>query len=110
MPTGPQLERLVRRLDRQLNTLEADAIRRLDTALLRALRRLEDEVRAAYAASLAETASAGVALREARARVLLEQVRALLDITSSAQAGTILTTLNGGAYEAGIESIGRAHV
>jgi SPP1 gp7 family putative phage head morphogenesis protein len=104
MPSGPQLERLVRRLDRQLNTLEADAIRRLDTALLRALRRLEDEVRAAYAASLAETATAGVALREARARVLLEQVRALLDVTSSAQAGTILTTLNVGAYEAGIES------
>lgn len=95
------MEALVRRLDRALNSLEADALGRLSEALRRSERVLEELLRPAYARAVGEVVSASTAMREARARLLLEQVRAALDITSGAPADDVLRALVSDAYEAG---------
>lgn len=104
MASGRDLERLVRRLDRSLNTLERTAITRLANALRLSEARLEAELRRLYMASLEETLTSGAALREARARLLLQQVRASLDVTAGAAADDVFTALVREAYAAGMDN------
>jgi len=101
MVRGKSLEALVRRLDRALNGLEATALGRLSVALRRSEAALEELLRPAYARALTEVVDASTAMREARARLLLEQVRAALDITSGAPADDVLRALVSDAYEVG---------
>lgn len=104
MATGRDLEQLVRRLDRGLNTLERTAITRLTQALRLSEARLEAELRRLYLASLEETLTSGAAMREARARLLLQQVRASLDVTAGAAADDVFTALVREAYAAGMDN------
>lgn len=104
MPSGPQLERLVRRFDMALTLLENDAVTRLDRALRLALERLEVDARRLYVAGLSETATASIAVREARARLLIQQVRALLDITAGSPADDAFTLLIRSTYQLGVDN------
>lgn len=104
MPSGPQLERLVRRFDMALTLLENDAVTRLDGALRLALERLEVDARRLYVAGLSETATASIAVREARARLLIQQVRALLDITAGSPADDAFTLLIRSTYQLGADN------
>ena len=104
MPSGPQLERLVRRFDRALTILENDAVRRLDAALRLSLDRLEAELRRLYTAGLSESAGASIAIREARARLLIQQVRSLLDITAGSAADDTFTMLVRSSYQLGVDN------
>jgi len=102
MLSGARIERLAREFDRELRRLEATAITRLDAALYKAAQRLEAELRRYYMITLEEAAlSPNLLLREARARMLLEQVRAALNITAGAQANAAFTELIGGAFDLG---------
>lgn len=102
MLSGARIERLAREFDRELRRLEATAITRLDAALYKAAQRLEAELRRYYMRTLEEAAlSPNLLLREARARLLLEQVRAALNITAGAQANAAFTELIGGAFDLG---------
>lgn len=102
MLSGARIERLAREFDRELRRLENTAIARLDAALYRAAQRLEAELRRYYMRTLEEAAlSPNLLLREARARLLLEQVRAALNITAGAQANAAFTELIGGAFDLG---------
>lgn len=94
MPSGARLEALVREFDRALNRLERDAIQRLDGALRLAAQRLEAELRRSYILALDDAAlTQSVLMREARARILLEQVRAGLDLTTGSQANSVFSQL-----------------
>lgn len=105
MPSGPQLEALVRRFDRALTGVEADAIRRLTAALRLALTRLEADLRRLYGAALADAASASsIAVREARARLLIAQVRSMLDITAGTPADDTFTALVRRSYQLGADN------
>lgn len=102
MLSGARIERLAREFDRELRRLEATAITRLDAALYRAAQRLEAELRRYYMRTLEEAAlSPNLLLREARARLLLEQVRAALNITAGSQANAAFTELIGDAFDLG---------
>lgn len=104
MPRGSDLERLIRRFDRQLTGLENTAVRSLKRALRESQTRLENELRRLYTAALDDVATAGSALAEARARVLLEQVRAALQILRGVPVDTVLANLSRDAYQAGAEN------
>lgn len=104
MPTGPQVEALVRRFDRALTILEDDARHRLDAGLRAARERLEAELRRRYADALRDTGTAGAALREARARVLIQQVRALLDVTSGLPVDDTFAQLVRASYQLGVDN------
>lgn len=104
MVRGRDLERLVRRLDRALAGLEREAIQRLDQALRFSALRLENDLKRLYLATLVETATEGAAMREARARVLLEQVRASLTVTSGASADDVFMHLVRQSFAAGIDN------
>ncbi len=104
MARGSELERLVRRFDRQLTGLENTAIRSLKRALRESQTRLEAELRRLYTAALSDAAGAGSALAEARARVLLEQVRASLQILRGVPVDTVLANLSRDAYQAGAQN------
>lgn len=104
MPSGDRLEAIVRALDRTLGTLERDAIRRLDLALRESARRLEDEIRRLYAQAQAGAATEGAAFREARARMLLGQVRGGLTITNGTSADDTFMMLVRRSYEVGAQN------
>jgi SPP1 gp7 family putative phage head morphogenesis protein len=104
MPTGERLEAIVRQFDRALARLERDAIVRLDGALRESFLRLERELRSVYEAARAAGASESLAFREARARALLTQVRAALDLTSAAPAVSTFQTLSTGAAAVGAQN------
>lgn len=104
MVRGADLERLVRRLDRQLGGIEAAAIRRLDAALRESVARMESELRRLYQQSLAETLTEGQAMREARARVLLAQTRSLLTVTDGSRADDVFMQLIRQSYGLGAEN------
>lgn len=104
MVRGADLERLIRRFDRVLGSIEADALRRLDAALKVSMGRLEDELRRLYRQAAAEGLTEGQALREARARVLLSQVQASLTVTNGAQADDVFMQLVRRSYAAGAEN------
>lgn len=106
MPDGRRLEAIVRQLDRTLGTLERDSIRRLDTALRASAVRLENELRALYEAARAAGMTESIAFREARARVLLEQVRGGLRLTDGTPAAEAFGALARGSYTAGVENAG----
>lgn len=100
--SGRRLEALLRAFDRELGGLERDAIQRLDSALRISAARLEAELRRLYARALEDLGDdAGLLLREARARLLLDQVRAALDITSGANANRVFGGLIGDSFELG---------
>lgn len=75
MVTGAQVERVVRRFDRRLLQLEAEAIGALRTALHQSAAALEEELRRLYRRALEGTSSAGAHIREAHVRQLLAEVR-----------------------------------
>lgn len=104
MVTGPQLENRIRRFDRQLRHLENDAVKRLDAALKASAARLEREVRTRYLLALTDTADANAAFREARARVLLSQVRSLLTVTNGTPADNVFGQLIREAQRLGLEN------
>jgi SPP1 gp7 family putative phage head morphogenesis protein len=108
MPDGRRLEALVRQLDRTLNTVEAQAIRRLDSALRASAVRLEDELRRLYTLARDAGVTESIAFREARARALLQQVRGALDVTGPAQGQLAFGELGRAAYAAGSENAARA--
>lgn len=103
MVSGARLEALVRRLDRSLVGLERTAIAALVRHLRFSERRLEQQIRALYEAALAAGPSESLAFREARARVILAQVRASLDVTAGV-SGDVFAQLIRGSYAAGAES------
>lgn len=96
------LERRAMRFDRALDGLEREAVGRLRSALLESERRLERELRRLYRRAVDE-GGAAVAMREARARALLAQVRSLLDITDRAP-GDVFGELVRRAYANGAEA------
>src|SRR5690554_1615620 len=102
MPSGARLEAMVRSFDRELRRLERSAIVRLDGALRVAAANLERELRRYYGVTLADLqGNRSLLLREARARLLLEQVRAGLDLTSGAQANQVFGQLIGESFDLG---------
>lgn len=104
MVTGAQVERVVRRFDRVLVTLENEAITALRTSLNQSAIALEAELKRLYLRALEGTASAGAPIREAQARMLLEQVRAMqltLDASRGLPVETVLARLQAGAGSAG---------
>ena len=104
MPTGRQVESVVRRFDRALLQLEAEAITALRSALSASARELEDELARLYRRARAGTASVGAPIREAQARLLLEQVRAMnltLNLGRNLPIETVLAQLQAGAANAG---------
>ena len=104
--SGDLLERQVKLLDARLNALERDALTRLDGSLKQSAANLEREVQRLYKRAqeqLAQGQSAGAAIAEARARILLQQVRGLLTITSGAPADDTFTQLIRGTHAAGID-------
>lgn len=102
MPSGRRLEALVRAFDRDLSRLERDAIVRLDGALRVAAQRLEAELRRYYALALDDAQmTTSLLLREARARVLLQQVRGALDLTTGTNANQVFTQLVGDSFDLG---------
>lgn len=103
MVSGLRLEALVRRLDRSLVGLERAAIDALTRHLRYSARRLERQIRALYEAALQAGPSESLAFREARARVILQQVRASLDVTTGV-SGDVFAQLIRGSYAAGAES------
>lgn len=104
MARGSDLERLIRRFDRQLTGLENTAVRSLKRALRESQTRLENELRRLYTLALNDAAGAGSALAEARARVLLEQVRASLQLLRGVPVETVLANLSRDAYQAGAQN------
>lgn len=102
MPSGRRLEALVRQFDKELRLLERSAIVRLDGALRIAAANLERELKRYYLVALDDAAmTTSMLMREARARALLQQVRAGLDLTSGAQANQVFTQLVGDSFELG---------
>lgn len=101
MARGRDLEALVRRFDRELAGIENATVRSLKRALRESQTRLEAEVRRLYTAAVSETAGAGAALAEARARLLLEQVRAALQLLRGVPVETVMANLARDAYDAG---------
>lgn len=102
MLSGPRLERSIRAFDRELALLERSAIARLDGHLRFAAGRLEAELRRLYGTALADLKTTDHRLlREARARLLLEQVRAGLDLTTGAQANSVFTGLLTDSFDLG---------
>lgn len=102
MPSGARLEALVRQFDRALSRLERDAIQRLDGALRYSAVQLERELRRLYLNTLDDlAANPSLLVREARARVLLEQVRAALDLTTGGQANSVFAALIGESFDLG---------
>lgn len=104
--TGAQAEALVRRLDRQLTTLENTALATLRQALRESAAELERELRVLYRRALDGTASAGAHIREAAVRDLLEQTRVLdrhLDLRRL-PTEAVLAELQRGAMAAGAEN------
>lgn len=104
MVTGAQVERVVRRFDRVLVTLENEAIMALRSSLNQSVLALEAELKRLYRRALEGTASAGAPIREAQARMLLEQVRAMqltLDASRGLPVETVLARLQAGAGSAG---------
>jgi SPP1 gp7 family putative phage head morphogenesis protein len=101
---GARLEALVTQADRKLDRLEGEALKVIDGGLRRAAVQLEQELARLYRQALQEVdgVSRGSALREARARLLLERVRELLEITVP-DAPSALTTLLTEAHQAGRE-------
>lgn len=99
---GERLERVIRAADRTLDSIERDALSVIDAGLVRAARQLEEELSRLYrdARTDLETVSRGSALREARARVLLAQVRSLLSLRADGFAND-LQRLSQVAYAAG---------
>lgn len=106
MVTGAQVERVVRRFDRRLLTLEADAIGALRTALHQSATALEEELRRLYRRALEGTSSAGAHIREAHVRQLLAEVRgaqATLNLGRNMPIETVLAQLQRGAGATGAE-------
>jgi len=102
MPNGRRLEALVREFDRELQRLERGALVRLDGALRLAAQRLERELRGLYLVALDDAAmTPSLLMREARARALLEQVRAGLDLTTGANANSVFGQLIGDSFDLG---------
>lgn len=102
MVDGRRLEAAVRAFDRELSTLEHEAIARLDGALRYSAAQLERELKRLYLLALDEvTASPSLLLREARARLLLDQVRAGLDLTTGSQANAVFSDLIGESFDLG---------
>src|SRR5690606_20401015 len=64
----------------------------------------ENELRRLYTLALNDAAGAGTALAEARARVLLEQVRASLQLLRGVPVDTVLANLTKDAYQAGAQN------
>ncbi len=88
------VERIIEDVDRRVQRLEADAVRQLRTATNDAYRRLAADVRRRWPAALEDARAAGTStFAEARARVLLEQLRASKDALEGATARGITTGL-----------------
>jgi len=104
MVSGRTIERQVKRLDRQLDQLERAAIHRLDAGLRQAAIQLERDVATLYRRAVQEAAGSGAAVAEARARVLLAQVRSLLTVTDATSAESTFGTLVREAHALSIES------
>lgn len=104
MVSGRTIERQVKQLDRQLDQLERAAIRRLDDGLRQAAVQLEQQIATLYRRAAQEAAGSGAAVAEARARVLLAQVRSLLTITDGTSAESTFATLVREVHAASIES------
>lgn len=100
MPAGQRLEAILTAFDHDLRRLERNAIARLDSALRLAAKRLEAELRISYLAAL-QDATGSALLREARARILLEQVRGALDLTTGADANSVFAQLVGDSFDLG---------
>jgi SPP1 gp7 family putative phage head morphogenesis protein len=75
-----KVERLLTSFERKLTRAEAQAIRRLARGLLDAQNRLLGQLQGPYNLTLGGSRELGRAVREARARALLEQVRGLLQV------------------------------
>src|SRR5690606_38836525 len=102
VPSGARLARLILEFDRELSRLEGAAIVRLDGHLRYAAARLEAELRRLYGVALTDLkATDHRLLREARVRLLLEQVRAGLDPTTGAQANSVFTGLLTESFDLG---------
>lgn len=104
MVNGSTIDRLIRRADKQLNHLEHDAIVRLNESLRESARNLERKVQRLYMQALEDTAGQGAALAEARARVLLQEVRALLTITDGTPADNVFNTLIRESHQVGLDN------
>jgi SPP1 gp7 family putative phage head morphogenesis protein len=75
-----KVERLLTSFERKLTRAEAQAIRRLARGLLDAQNRLLGQLQGPYNLTVGGSRELGRAVREARARSLLEQVRGLLQV------------------------------
>lgn len=99
-----RLEHLVRRLDAGLTGMERTAIARLTRALRVSERALEAELAGLYRAGLVDTRGLTVTFKEARARALLAQVRASLDITRNPGNNSTFLALIRDSYAAGMDN------
>jgi SPP1 gp7 family putative phage head morphogenesis protein len=80
-PVNPQrIERLLTSFEKKLTRAEAQTIRRLARGLLDAQNRLLGQLQGPYNLTLGGSRELGRAVREARARSLLQQVGSLLEI------------------------------
>jgi SPP1 gp7 family putative phage head morphogenesis protein len=75
-----KVERLLTSFDKKLSRAEAQTIRRLARGLLDAQNRLLGQLQGPYNLTLGGSKELGRAVREARARALLEQARGLLNV------------------------------
>src|SRR5690554_3311154 len=91
---GNSLMRQAKRLDRALQNIEKGARIRLVRSLRKAERELEAELKGLYLKALEETANLeAIEWREARAKILLAQVRSNLNIAEHAANLKELNTL-----------------
>ncbi len=102
--SGELLQNLIERADAKLSKLENSAFRRLDKALLQAFFDLEQQLKTLYIRAKTDTTGEGAALREARARVLIGQVAALLEITSKVGGQSVFDGLVNDAYQLGVDN------
>jgi SPP1 gp7 family putative phage head morphogenesis protein len=104
VPVSPQrIERLLTSFERKLTRAEAQTIRRLARGLLDAQNRLLGQLQGPYNLTLGGSRELGRAVREARARSLLQQVGSLLEIIPATARADLEDLVREGAM-LGVES------
>jgi SPP1 gp7 family putative phage head morphogenesis protein len=98
-----KVEKLLTSFERKLTRAEAQTIRRLARGLLDAQNRLLGQLQGPYNLTLGGSRELGRAVREARARSLLEQVRGLLQVIPATARADLEDLVREGAM-LGVES------
>jgi SPP1 gp7 family putative phage head morphogenesis protein len=98
-----KVEKLLTSFERKLTRAEAQTIRRLARGLLDAQNRLLGQLQGPYNLTLGGSRELGRAVREARARALLQQVRGLLNVIPATARADLEDLVREGAM-LGVES------